>query len=197
MSSNRVGNETKRRLCEALKKKMAKKPLEKITVKEIVEDCGMNRQTFYYHFDDIYDQVRWMYERELFDPLKKRATAETWQDMMLELLQYVEKNKSVTRSAIISFSREQLRSFFYENVRDISVKIITSFKNEIENDAAYELPKEYEEMIVYYIMVSFVGLADSWARGELNKKPEEIVAFAETIVNDLLCGAVIRLRGLN
>ena len=30
-----------------------KKPLNKITVKEIVEECGINRNSFYYHFDDI------------------------------------------------------------------------------------------------------------------------------------------------
>ena len=33
---------------------MEKKPLSNITVSEIIADCGVNRKTFYYHFEDIY-----------------------------------------------------------------------------------------------------------------------------------------------
>ena len=46
---------TKAAFADALKKMMSVKPMEKITVKDLVEICGVNRQTFYYHFDDIYD----------------------------------------------------------------------------------------------------------------------------------------------
>ena len=44
---------TKRALAETFKKLLSKRGLNKITVKDIVEDCGVNRQTFYYHFHDI------------------------------------------------------------------------------------------------------------------------------------------------
>lgn len=40
---------------EAFMHLLNRKPLDKITVKEIVEECGINRNTFYYHYDDIYD----------------------------------------------------------------------------------------------------------------------------------------------
>ena len=51
---------TKRALAESLKKLLSKRGLDKITVKDIVEDCGVNRQTFYYHFHDIYDLTEWI-----------------------------------------------------------------------------------------------------------------------------------------
>ena len=44
---------TKRALATSLKKLLAQKPLSKITISDITEDCGMNRMTFYYHFQDI------------------------------------------------------------------------------------------------------------------------------------------------
>ena len=50
---------TKRALAASLEKLLAKKPLDKITVIDIVEDCEVNRQTFYYHFRDIYDLLEW------------------------------------------------------------------------------------------------------------------------------------------
>ncbi len=43
---------------------MAVKPMDKITVKDLVEICGVNRQTFYYHFDDVYDLLEWVFEED-------------------------------------------------------------------------------------------------------------------------------------
>ncbi len=56
---------TKRALANSLKSLMAKKPLDKITVTDIAKDCGVNRQTFYYHFKDIFDLIEFDYA--LFD----------------------------------------------------------------------------------------------------------------------------------
>ena len=48
---------TKNELSRALKRQLAAKALDNITIKDITDDCGLNRQTFYYHFHDIYN--RW------------------------------------------------------------------------------------------------------------------------------------------
>lgn len=50
---------TKKALAAALKDQLLKKPLHKITINDITEECGINRMTFYYHFKDIYDLVEW------------------------------------------------------------------------------------------------------------------------------------------
>ncbi len=49
---------TKTALSNALKKLMETKPFSKITVSEIIADCGLNRKTFYYHFEDTRDLLR-------------------------------------------------------------------------------------------------------------------------------------------
>ena len=54
---------TKRALEASLKKLLLQKPLNKITINDITEDCGVNRMTFYYHFKDIYDLVDWILVR--------------------------------------------------------------------------------------------------------------------------------------
>ena len=55
-----VAQTTKRALEASLKKLLLRKPLNKITINDITEDCGVNRMTFYYHFKDIYDLVDWI-----------------------------------------------------------------------------------------------------------------------------------------
>ena len=65
---------TKKALAETLKKLLSKNKLNKITIKEITEDCGVNRQTFYYHFKDIYDLLEWIYKNEEIQEIKAKTT---------------------------------------------------------------------------------------------------------------------------
>ena len=53
---------TKKALAVSLKKLLSKKELSKITISNITDECGVNRQTFYYHFKDIYDLLEWIYK---------------------------------------------------------------------------------------------------------------------------------------
>ena len=54
---------TRYRLANALKDLVRSKPLDKITVKQIADACGVSRQTFYRCFLDKYDLVNWYFER--------------------------------------------------------------------------------------------------------------------------------------
>ena len=60
MKNEKISLMTKKVLASSLKELMRHKPFSKITVKEIIQNCGVNRNTFYYHFDDIYALLRWM-----------------------------------------------------------------------------------------------------------------------------------------
>lgn len=51
---------TKRAIAASLKKLLETTPLSKITIADIAEDCCISRMTFYYHFQDIYDLVKWI-----------------------------------------------------------------------------------------------------------------------------------------
>lgn len=66
-----VSEQTKQELANALKKAMAQKPLEKITIAELAAACNIRRQSFYYHFEDIYDLLRWMFEKEAISLLRQ------------------------------------------------------------------------------------------------------------------------------
>ena len=69
---------TKRALEQSLKNLLLKKPLTKITINDIAEDCGINRMTFYYHFKDIYDLVEWSCLEDARRALEEKKTHDTW-----------------------------------------------------------------------------------------------------------------------
>lgn len=98
---------------------MAQKPLNKITIVEIMQSCGMARQHFYYHFEDIYDAVRWMFDQEAVALLREHEGVMLWQDGLLQLFQYLQENRTVCLCALHSLSREHLKRFFQTDIHAI------------------------------------------------------------------------------
>lgn len=78
---------TKQAIAESLKHHLLRKPITKITINDITEDCGISRMTFYYHFNDIYDLVEWVCTEEARAALSDDRTAETWQMGFQSLLE--------------------------------------------------------------------------------------------------------------
>lgn len=84
---------TKKTLAASLKRFMAKKPLSKITVSEIIADCGVNRKTFYYHFADIYALLKWMLEEEAIEVVRQFDLLVDYREAVLFVLEYREPPK--------------------------------------------------------------------------------------------------------
>ena len=83
---------TKDAIAKALTDLLQERPIEKITIKDITDRCGINRQTFYYHFSDIYDLMEWTLDKELRKALGTREISPTdWKE-------YVRKIFAVMRS---------------------------------------------------------------------------------------------------
>lgn len=79
-----------RALAEALKTLMAQKLMDKITIHDITELCGIRRQNFYYHFEDVYDLMRWMFSEEAVSLLRRHEGTLLWQEGLLQLFQYLD-----------------------------------------------------------------------------------------------------------
>ena len=67
MTVTKSNERTKYELADAMKRCMKTAPVEKITVKEIVEACGVTRQTFYRNFQDKYDLINWYFDKILLE----------------------------------------------------------------------------------------------------------------------------------
>ena len=104
---------TKRALVASLKELMAEKPLDKITVTDLTEHCGVNRMTFYYHFKDIYDLVDWILVEDASKILEGRQSFETWDEAYLDILHQLQENKTLVLNVYRSVGREQVEQYLY------------------------------------------------------------------------------------
>jgi probable dihydroxyacetone kinase regulator len=162
---------TKKLLAGSLKKFMAVKPLTKISVREIVEDCGVNRQTFYYHFQDIYDLVEWMFQQEAVMLLRKHDSLLTWEDGVLQLLQHIRKNRAVYLCVLNSLGYEHLTRFFSKDVHSLLMRIINQVADGLDVD------DEYKEFVAHFYTVALTALVESWLVSLEDKdgSPEKLV----------------------
>lgn len=102
-------------LARALRERMKVAPIEKISVKSITDLCGLNRQTFYYHFHDIYELVRWMYLRDIENAIKESFKQPTWEESLSYFLDAIEIDNPCHQALYKSSAYYNgLRNDFYE-----------------------------------------------------------------------------------
>lgn len=179
----------KREICAALKNLMAQKPLNKITVAEIMSACGMARQHFYYHFEDVYDAVRWMFEEEALVLLREHEGVMLWQDGLLQLFQYLQENKAVCLCALRSIGREHLKHFFQTDIRTIIQSTIQS----IAAERHYQAGEQELNMLTQFYVGALANIVEDWLLGEIQGSPEEIIRFVDQVLQDHVRGADLRM----
>ena len=79
-------NRTRRELSAALRELLREEPLDQLRVRELTERCGLRRQSFYYHFKDVYDLLAWAVRQERALLADRLAECLTWRQALLALL---------------------------------------------------------------------------------------------------------------
>ena len=118
--------QTKKMLSAELKALMEKKALSKITVSEIITNCGVNRKTFYYHFTDIQELLKWTLDQEAVEIVKNFDLILDSEEAILFVLKYVEENKHILNCAYDSIGRDELRRFFNHDFNDIIMRLVVN-----------------------------------------------------------------------
>ena len=147
---------TKRALADSLKKLLAKKTLDKITVRDITDDCNVNRQTFYYHFHDVYDLVEWILTEEVALYISDGLTKENWKDVMRRMMDEMSKERSFMTNVYYSLSRRELDRFLQKISRPILEEITDRAcegKNISDEDKSY---------IVELFTYALCGIVTEW-----------------------------------
>ncbi len=80
---------TKEKIATAVKELMRQKSIRKITVQDIMDETGMKRQSFYYHFQDIYDVIEWICFKELIHKVdvEQETSIEEWLGDLIDTIE--------------------------------------------------------------------------------------------------------------
>ncbi len=175
---------TKQALVDSLKQLLTKKSFSKITVTEIVENCGYNRKTFYYHFEDIYSLLRWMLEQDLLSVVDSNELTSDPEKVIRFALSYIKQNRQLLTCVITELGHDELRNFLYD---DFSAPIRLVIQK-AETETGRTLDDAYREHLTSFYTSGMTGMI---IRVLLRKIPSE-----EEFIEDMITTFQVSLTAL-
>ncbi len=162
-------NSTKLALEASLKNLLLKKPVDKITITDLTNDCGITRMAFYYHFKDIYDLVEWSCYEDASKALHGKKTYETWQEGLMQIFEAVMENKPFIMNVYHALSREQIENYLFRLTRDLIMNVIK------ECSKGMNITVSEQSFIADFYKYSFVGVMLDWIKKGMKENYHEIV----------------------
>lgn len=179
---------TKRALEQSLKNLLQQKPLSKITISDITEDCGISRMTFYYHFKDIYDLVEWACAEDAARALQNKKTYDTWQQGFVQIFHAVRENKVFVMNVYRCVNREQVEKYLVPLTDQLIIGVIT------ERAAGMTVREADQQFIAQVYSYAFVGIMLDWIRDDMRADPEELVNRLAMVIHGGITQALERFR---
>ena len=175
---------TKQALEASLKRMMLKKPLDKITIRDLTEDCGISRMAFYYHFKDIYDLVEWACVEDATQALQGKKTYDTWQEGLTQIFEAVLDNKPFLLNAYRCISREQMERFLFRLTYGLIRGVVE------EKSQGVAIQEEDKAFIAEFYKYSFVGILLDWIRQGMSGDYHVMVQKISTTMRGSLSHAI-------
>lgn len=142
---------------------------DKITVKDIVKDCGVNRNTFYYHYQDIYELLREILSEETEKAASSVHDYNTWQEAILEATAFVRQNKKAAYHLYNSISRRDMEKYLYYVTGEIMIDFVK------KQEGADSVCVEDQCLIADFYKCALVGLFLEWMDRGMKEDPEAFV----------------------
>ena len=144
-------SDTKRRLAQALKELMAEKPIKKITIQDIVERSHMTRQSFYYHFQDIYEVIELICQYELIDQIAYRQE-ESFSHWLEHLMALIEENRWFYRKMLQEMEWDRVANHLKPAVEAQIRRLVGNMLTESETRS----PSGGRELLVDFLTESVI-----------------------------------------
>lgn len=179
---------TKQALEASLKNLLLQKPLNKITINDVAEDCGISRMTFYYHFKDIYDLVEWVCMEDAKQALAGKKSYDTWQEGFINIFQAVQENKPFVMNVYRAVSRERIEQYLNPLIHNLILGVVEEkAKGMTVNEADRQFIAEFYEH-------AFLGVMLEWIGGNMKEDPAAIVERTSMVLRGNIVRALNAFR---
>lgn len=177
---------TKKALALSIKKLMETIPLSKLSIQEIVDNCGINRQTFYYHFKDKFDLVNWIYYTEAIENIDNCKNYAHWTDGMYKTLVYFLSNKSFYINALNTPGQNAFDGYLFEKTYDLIMGVINDISSKIK------VSDKDKNFIADFYTYAFVGITVQWIKNSMRESPKTVVGNLNEMIEGSMLSALTR-----
>ena len=153
---DKVPVDMKEIIAQAVKNLLVEKGVRKLTVKDIVEECRITRQTFYYHFEDIPDLFRWMFERGTAMLMLEAKSLKNGEERLRCLFVMAINTLPYVKKGIKSNYGEELEQFMTQYIQLLFEKVC-------DEEGLYQNYGRFEvNLILRYHSQAVLGLLRNW-----------------------------------
>lgn len=166
-------------IAEAFLKMIQRIGLDKITVKALIEECHISRQTFYYHFQDIMDVLEWSMGQTVEHLVKKSLQAEDLHSAIKIFVSFSVENFPMLQKLMDSQRRAQIERMLMDGM--------VTYLQELSQNSPESLSVSYvdREILLRYNAFGLVGILLTYG-GEPNLDQERLAVQLENIVSGQL-----------
>ncbi len=163
----RVGN--KELLAMSLMELMEQKPLAKVSVQMITENCGLTRQTFYYYYKDKYDLVNQVFQKLVNDVYGASSPDSPWEKVLGDMLFNMQQHRKFYANALAHTSQNSLDSFMKEYTRTAYVRALERRipSGDISEDLTFAIT---------FNSYGAVGVMSEWIENDMREDPYLLAA---------------------
>ena len=165
---------TKKAIGESFKKLMADQPFEKISIKDICDECGMNRNSFYYHFKDKQDLIIWIFDFEFLAKIQTHEIKDVF-EFFEAVCEYFYENKSYYVKAFEITGQNCFSVYFSEIFLEFCIEYMLKYFGNTENKDYY----------AKFATDSLRMLLLLWLTDKKQLKAHEVVTMAKEAVFDI------------
>lgn len=151
-----MANFTKKAIRDSFVKLLSEKPLSQITVREIVEDCGVNRNTFYYYYHDIPELLESIVDDEIEEIIREYPTVDSIELCLTVAMKFALENKK----AVLHIFRSVNRDIYERYQWQVCKHLVSMYVNELLSEA--DLPDFDREIILDYALCLCFGFIMGW-----------------------------------
>lgn len=160
---------TKDALLHTFVQMLGERPFDKITVTDLVRACGVNRNTFYYHFQDLYALVDELFRTEAEKILEPHTEDFAWQDAVLDSTRFVRENQTAVYHLYNSLNRDKVEAYLSDVARNVCDRFI-------EHEAqGLDVDDKVKGDLAWVYAATIEGLVIDWLRTGMREDPESFV----------------------
>ncbi|MER1996539.1 MAG: TetR-like C-terminal domain-containing protein [Arthrobacter sp.] len=174
-------------LAAALKERLRSEPLDRVTVTELVRDCGLTRQAFYYHFPDFQHLAVWVFEREVARQVRALAAEVGWADGLVRLMLYLRENRSATLGVLNGVGQPGLERFLFRQMRPITEAVV-------DQDGGGPADPRDRVLVVDFYTSAVLAVILRWVADGMPEHPYKVVGDLEIMLHGAVHESVRRLN---
>ncbi len=165
-----MANDTKKLIYYTFIDLLSKNPFDKITVRDIVEACEINRNTFYYYYSDIYDLLEEVFTKKIKEMIEAHKNGISWITAFMKVANEAYENKKMIYNICSSRSYDYLENYMYRACNQIIVDVVKRLAQ------GRKIPEKDIEFIASFYEYGFVGVLSEWFKTGMREEPLELAS---------------------